>query len=196
MSLSPDGALLAVIHFSGRLSVWDVPSLKQRTTWGQDQQVRLPAFGDLVCAVHLPYVCAALDAWPTVLMQLLWVCSFCMCVCAFNLHVSGRSYAFAEYNRQHLCACSLLVWAPRAELCVHDASVNRVSRLISAPLPPHFFFSLSPSVLRSCPQPGFDEINPEWKTSLERRKKIKGALAWRAKEPTLLLTQRRVLDTI
>lgn len=41
MSLSPDGTLLAVIHFSGRLSVWDVPSLKERATWGQDQQVRL-----------------------------------------------------------------------------------------------------------------------------------------------------------
>lgn len=43
MSLSPDGTLLAVIHFSGRLSLWDVPSLKQRATWGQDQQVRLEA---------------------------------------------------------------------------------------------------------------------------------------------------------
>lgn len=39
MSLSPDGALLAVIHFSGRLSVWDVPSLRQRAAWNQDQQV-------------------------------------------------------------------------------------------------------------------------------------------------------------
>lgn len=57
MSLSPDGTLLAVIHFSGRLSLWDVPSLKQRATWGQEQQVRLPAFGDLVrcalmCVLH------------------------------------------------------------------------------------------------------------------------------------------------
>uniref|UniRef100_A0A672GZU3 Neuroblastoma-amplified sequence N-terminal domain-containing protein n=1 Tax=Salarias fasciatus TaxID=181472 RepID=A0A672GZU3_SALFA len=39
MSLSPDGTLLAVIHFSGRLSLWDIPSLKQRATWSQDQQV-------------------------------------------------------------------------------------------------------------------------------------------------------------
>uniref|UniRef100_A0A672GZU8 Neuroblastoma-amplified sequence N-terminal domain-containing protein n=1 Tax=Salarias fasciatus TaxID=181472 RepID=A0A672GZU8_SALFA len=38
MSLSPDGTLLAVIHFSGRLSLWDIPSLKQRATWSQDQQ--------------------------------------------------------------------------------------------------------------------------------------------------------------
>uniref|UniRef100_A0A8K9WR96 NBAS subunit of NRZ tethering complex n=1 Tax=Oncorhynchus mykiss TaxID=8022 RepID=A0A8K9WR96_ONCMY len=29
LSLSPDGTLLAVIHFSGRLSVWDLPSLRQ-----------------------------------------------------------------------------------------------------------------------------------------------------------------------
>ncbi|TDH00309.1 hypothetical protein EPR50_G00187270 [Perca flavescens] len=44
MSLSPDGTLLAVIHFSGRLSLWDVPSLKQRATWSQDQQ---PGFEDI-----------------------------------------------------------------------------------------------------------------------------------------------------
>ncbi|XP_033932353.1 NBAS subunit of NRZ tethering complex isoform X2 [Pseudochaenichthys georgianus] len=44
MSLSPDGALLAVIHFSGRLSLWDVPSLKQRATWSQDQQ---PGFDEI-----------------------------------------------------------------------------------------------------------------------------------------------------
>ncbi|XP_015247730.1 PREDICTED: neuroblastoma-amplified sequence [Cyprinodon variegatus] len=44
MSLSPDGTLLAVIHFSGRLSIWDVPSLKQRATWGQDQQ---PGFEEI-----------------------------------------------------------------------------------------------------------------------------------------------------
>lgn len=42
MSLSPDGTLLAVIHFSGRLSLWDVPSLRQRAAWGQDQQVNQP----------------------------------------------------------------------------------------------------------------------------------------------------------
>nr|XP_046229839.1 neuroblastoma-amplified sequence isoform X2 [Scatophagus argus] len=44
MSLSPDGTLLAVIHFSGRLSLWDVPSLKQRATWRQDQQ---PGFEEI-----------------------------------------------------------------------------------------------------------------------------------------------------
>ncbi|KAF7663790.1 hypothetical protein LDENG_00200150 [Lucifuga dentata] len=44
MSLSPDGALLAVIHFSGRLSVWDIPSLKQRATWSQEQQ---PGFEEI-----------------------------------------------------------------------------------------------------------------------------------------------------
>ncbi|XP_028997310.1 NBAS subunit of NRZ tethering complex isoform X2 [Betta splendens] len=44
MSLSPDGTLLAVIHFSGRLSLWDVPSLKQRAAWSQDQQ---PGFEEI-----------------------------------------------------------------------------------------------------------------------------------------------------
>nr|XP_061784995.1 NBAS subunit of NRZ tethering complex-like isoform X2 [Nerophis lumbriciformis] len=44
MSLSPDGTLLAVIHFSGRLSLWDVPSLKQRAMWEQDQQ---PGFEEI-----------------------------------------------------------------------------------------------------------------------------------------------------
>ncbi|XP_054617752.1 NBAS subunit of NRZ tethering complex isoform X3 [Dunckerocampus dactyliophorus] len=44
MSLSPDGTLLAVIHFSGRLSLWDVPSLKQRAAWEQDQQ---PGFEEI-----------------------------------------------------------------------------------------------------------------------------------------------------
>ncbi|KAM9782609.1 NBAS subunit of NRZ tethering complex [Neosynchiropus ocellatus] len=44
MSLSPDGTLLAVIHFSGRLSLWDIPSLKQRATWDQDQQ---PGFEEI-----------------------------------------------------------------------------------------------------------------------------------------------------
>lgn len=44
MSLSPDGTLLAVIHFSGRLTLWDVPSLKQRAAWSQDQQ---PGFEEI-----------------------------------------------------------------------------------------------------------------------------------------------------
>ncbi|XP_036003420.1 neuroblastoma-amplified sequence isoform X2 [Fundulus heteroclitus] len=44
MSLSPDGTLLAVIHFSGRLSIWDVPSLKQRAAWTQDKQ---PGFEEI-----------------------------------------------------------------------------------------------------------------------------------------------------
>uniref|UniRef100_A0A1A7XPK9 Neuroblastoma amplified sequence n=1 Tax=Iconisemion striatum TaxID=60296 RepID=A0A1A7XPK9_9TELE len=44
MSLSPDGRLLAVIHFSGCLSLWDVPSLKQRATWSQEEQ---PGFEEI-----------------------------------------------------------------------------------------------------------------------------------------------------
>ncbi|XP_029604602.1 neuroblastoma-amplified sequence [Salmo trutta] len=44
MSLSPDGSLLAVIHFSGRLSVWDLPSLRQTVSW--DQQLQ-PGFEEI-----------------------------------------------------------------------------------------------------------------------------------------------------
>ncbi|XP_056150441.1 LOW QUALITY PROTEIN: NBAS subunit of NRZ tethering complex [Lampris incognitus] len=44
MSLSPDGTLLAVIHFSGRLSVWDIPALRQRAMWIQEQQ---PGFEEI-----------------------------------------------------------------------------------------------------------------------------------------------------
>ncbi|KAM4632894.1 LOW QUALITY PROTEIN: NBAS subunit of NRZ tethering complex [Polymixia lowei] len=43
MSLS-HGTLLAVIHFSGDLSLWDIPSLKQRATWRQEQQ---PGFEEI-----------------------------------------------------------------------------------------------------------------------------------------------------
>uniref|UniRef100_A0A3B4BNR5 Neuroblastoma-amplified sequence N-terminal domain-containing protein n=1 Tax=Pygocentrus nattereri TaxID=42514 RepID=A0A3B4BNR5_PYGNA len=38
MSISPDGSMLAVIHFSGTLSLWDIPSLKQRSSWMQEEQ--------------------------------------------------------------------------------------------------------------------------------------------------------------
>ncbi|XP_036438220.1 neuroblastoma-amplified sequence isoform X2 [Colossoma macropomum] len=38
MSISPDGSMLAVIHFSGMLSLWDIPSLKQRSSWTQEEQ--------------------------------------------------------------------------------------------------------------------------------------------------------------
>ncbi|KAM4694417.1 NBAS subunit of NRZ tethering complex [Discoglossus pictus] len=38
MSLSPDGKLLAAVHFSGRLTIWDVPSLKLQGDWSQDEQ--------------------------------------------------------------------------------------------------------------------------------------------------------------
>ncbi|XP_066532404.1 NBAS subunit of NRZ tethering complex [Hoplias malabaricus] len=38
MSVSPDGSTLAVIHFSGALSLWDIPSLKQRSSWTQEEQ--------------------------------------------------------------------------------------------------------------------------------------------------------------
>ncbi|XP_036080545.1 neuroblastoma-amplified sequence isoform X2 [Rousettus aegyptiacus] len=44
MSLSPDGSLLAAIHFSGKLSIWAIPSLKQQGEWHQDEQ---PGFDDL-----------------------------------------------------------------------------------------------------------------------------------------------------
>uniref|UniRef100_UPI00398F3E93 NBAS subunit of NRZ tethering complex n=1 Tax=Pristiophorus japonicus TaxID=55135 RepID=UPI00398F3E93 len=38
MSLSPDGTLLAVIHFSGKLTLWEIPSLRQQKEWKQDIQ--------------------------------------------------------------------------------------------------------------------------------------------------------------
>lgn len=41
MSLSPDGTLLAAIHFSGKLSIWAIPSLKQQGEWNQNEQVCL-----------------------------------------------------------------------------------------------------------------------------------------------------------
>ncbi|XP_030627151.1 NBAS subunit of NRZ tethering complex [Chanos chanos] len=44
MSLSPDGTQLAVIHFSGSLSLWDVPSFKLRRSWMQEDQ---PGFDEI-----------------------------------------------------------------------------------------------------------------------------------------------------
>ncbi|XP_036191191.1 neuroblastoma-amplified sequence isoform X1 [Myotis myotis] len=44
MSLSPDGTLLAAIHFSGKLSIWAVPSLTQQGEWNQHEQ---PGYDDL-----------------------------------------------------------------------------------------------------------------------------------------------------
>ncbi|XP_063079339.1 NBAS subunit of NRZ tethering complex [Engraulis encrasicolus] len=44
MCLSPDGARLAVVHFSGRLSLWDIPSFRHRASWEQNQQ---PGFDDI-----------------------------------------------------------------------------------------------------------------------------------------------------
>ncbi|KAM3930474.1 NBAS subunit of NRZ tethering complex isoform 3-T3 [Leptodactylus fuscus] len=38
MSLSPDGSLLAAVHFSGKLSIWEVPSLRLQTAWCQSDQ--------------------------------------------------------------------------------------------------------------------------------------------------------------
>ncbi|XP_032285991.1 neuroblastoma-amplified sequence isoform X1 [Phoca vitulina] len=44
MSLSPDGTLLAAIHFSGKLSIWAIPSLKQQGEWNQNEQ---PGYDEL-----------------------------------------------------------------------------------------------------------------------------------------------------
>ncbi|XP_048858218.1 NBAS subunit of NRZ tethering complex isoform X2 [Brienomyrus brachyistius] len=44
MSLSPDSALLAVIHFSGLLTFWAVPSLRQLGSWMQEAQ---PGFDEI-----------------------------------------------------------------------------------------------------------------------------------------------------
>ncbi|XP_077009351.1 NBAS subunit of NRZ tethering complex isoform X2 [Tamandua tetradactyla] len=44
LSLSPHGTLLAAIHFSGKLSIWAIPSLKQQGEWNQNDQ---PGYDDL-----------------------------------------------------------------------------------------------------------------------------------------------------
>lgn len=143
MSLSPDGALLAVIHFSGRLSLWDVPSLKQRAAWSQDQQVaakfspsgversRRPRVCTRVCA----HVCVrALDSerkrfLPNVLMIFQTVSAYMFCTVI-------------------PCECV------RTPVQAYTGSVNRVSRLISTP--PFFVSSFSSLSLRSLhPPPGF-----------------------------------------
>ncbi|XP_046770971.1 neuroblastoma-amplified sequence isoform X3 [Gallus gallus] len=38
MNLSPDGTLLAAIHFSGKLTIWSIPSLRQQGEWDQTDQ--------------------------------------------------------------------------------------------------------------------------------------------------------------
>ncbi|XP_056125295.1 NBAS subunit of NRZ tethering complex isoform X1 [Rhinichthys klamathensis goyatoka] len=44
MSLSPDSTVLAVIHFSGSLSLWNIPSFKLRGSWKQEEQ---PGFDEI-----------------------------------------------------------------------------------------------------------------------------------------------------
>ncbi|XP_022409869.2 neuroblastoma-amplified sequence isoform X1 [Delphinapterus leucas] len=44
MRLSPDGTLLAAVHFSGKLSIWAIPSLRQQGEWNQNEQ---PGYDDL-----------------------------------------------------------------------------------------------------------------------------------------------------
>uniref|UniRef100_A0A663MT24 NBAS subunit of NRZ tethering complex n=1 Tax=Athene cunicularia TaxID=194338 RepID=A0A663MT24_ATHCN len=44
MNISPDGALLAAIHFSGKLTIWSIPSLKQQGEWDQTDQ---PGYDEL-----------------------------------------------------------------------------------------------------------------------------------------------------
>ncbi|XP_032999018.1 neuroblastoma-amplified sequence isoform X1 [Lacerta agilis] len=44
MSLSPDGTRLATIHFSGKLTIWGIPSLRQQGEWEQSDQ---PGYDDI-----------------------------------------------------------------------------------------------------------------------------------------------------
>ena len=44
MSLSPGGTLLAIVHHSGMFSLWDIPSLRMRTLWKQQEQ---PGFDEV-----------------------------------------------------------------------------------------------------------------------------------------------------
>ncbi len=70
MSLSPDGTVLAVIHFSGSLSLWDIPSFKLRGSWKQEEQV----------------------------IKSLCVCvCVCVCVCARFQRLKAEVYAFLDH---------------------------------------------------------------------------------------------------
>ena len=57
MALSPDGSLMITLHWSGRFSVWECPSLKLVQTWELDQQVccrwSLPLPGFLVLTLRI-----------------------------------------------------------------------------------------------------------------------------------------------
>ena len=44
MSLSPSGTVLAVVHHSGMFSLWDIPSLRTRKLWKQQDQ---PGFDEI-----------------------------------------------------------------------------------------------------------------------------------------------------
>ena len=41
MSLSPSGKYLAVVHLSGKFSLWNMPSLKLMKMWDHSEQVKL-----------------------------------------------------------------------------------------------------------------------------------------------------------
>ena len=44
MSLSPDGTVLAVVYHSGMFSLWDIPSLRIKNLWKQQDQ---PGFDEV-----------------------------------------------------------------------------------------------------------------------------------------------------
>ncbi|PKU40987.1 neuroblastoma-amplified sequence isoform x2 [Limosa lapponica baueri] len=46
MNLSPDGALLAAVHFSGKLTIWSIPSLRQQGEWDQTDQIDNEEYGE------------------------------------------------------------------------------------------------------------------------------------------------------
>lgn len=185
MSLSPDGTLLAVIHFSGRLSLWDVPSLRQRATWSQDLQVHLWA----ICLYLHAWLVLLLGAMQSYVLGLYFRClTDCINVVSLWPGVDNKCCGLERtcicrmFMQRCACGCvCVLHQCQQSSDCV--CGINRVSRLISSLL--FLLLLFDPPILHSSLQPGFEEINPEWKTSLERRKKIKGSLAWRAKESRL-----------
>ncbi|XP_010124939.1 PREDICTED: neuroblastoma-amplified sequence-like, partial [Chlamydotis macqueenii] len=103
MNLSPDGALLAAIHFSGKLTIWSIPSLRQQGEWDQTDQVSW-----LGCI-----------GYETI------------------LHLAQTELIFLNSNLY-----GTVFW-----ICDRNSVGN-------AP-------------------PGYDEINPDWRLSNEKRKKIK-----------------------
>ena len=54
MSLSPSGTYLAVVHLSGKFSLWNMPSLKLMKMWDHSEQVRFVPHREKTCLWGFP----------------------------------------------------------------------------------------------------------------------------------------------